>query len=62
MRHLYKHPNERRRMGELARLRTERYQEEALALDWLRELAEIWRSAGLLPRVDGKLSTMSKTP
>jgi glycosyltransferase involved in cell wall biosynthesis len=57
MRHLYMHPNERRRMGELARLRTERYQEEALALDWLHELAEIWRSAGQLPRVDGKLSS-----
>jgi glycosyltransferase involved in cell wall biosynthesis len=61
MRHLYEHPHERRRMGELARLRTERYQEEALALDWLHELAEIWRSAGQLPRVDGKLSTATTT-
>lgn len=57
MRHLYAHPSERRRMGELARLRTERYQEDALALGWLHELAEIWRSAGQLPRVDGKLSS-----
>lgn len=60
MRHLYKHPNERRYMGELARLRTERYQDEALSLDWLLELAEIWHSAAQLPRVDGKLSTMAK--
>jgi FkbM family methyltransferase len=61
MRHLHEHPHERRRMGELARLRTERYQEEALALDWLHELAEIWRSAEQLPRVDGKLSTAPTT-
>lgn len=61
MRHLYRHPNERRRIGELARLRTERYQEEALTLDWLHELAEIWRSAAQLPRVEGKFSSATRT-
>lgn len=61
MQHLHKHPDERRRLGECARSRVERYQEEALSLDWLQELAEIWRSAAQLPRVDGKLSAMAKT-
>lgn len=56
MQHLHRHSGERQRLGELARLRVERYQESALALDWLRELAEIWRLAAQLPQVDGKLS------
>lgn len=61
MRYLYHRPDERRRLGELARLRAERYQNDALALDWLHELAEIWRSAGQLPRINGKLSSTSRT-
>lgn len=60
MQHLHRHSGERRRIGELARHRVERYQESALALDWVHELAEIWRSAEQLPRVDGKLSSAAK--
>lgn len=57
MRKLHRHPDERRRLGTLARLNVERYQEDALKLDWLHELAEIWSAAAQLPRVDGKLGT-----
>ena len=62
MRHLHRHPDERRRLGELARIRVERYQGDSLALDWLHELAEIWRTAAQLPRVEGKLSGAARVP
>jgi glycosyltransferase involved in cell wall biosynthesis len=61
MKHLHSNPGERRRLGKLARMRAERYQEDALALDWLHEVAEIWRSARYLAKVEEKLSSTTRT-
>jgi glycosyltransferase involved in cell wall biosynthesis len=60
MRHLHRHPEERRRRGELGRQRAESYREDARALDWLHELASIWQASVLLPRISGKLSASGR--
>jgi len=62
MRHLHQRPDERRRIGELGRQRVEDYHRDALALDWLQQLAQIWRTIPLLSSVDGKLSTGRGAP
>lgn len=54
MRHLHSHPEERRRIGDAGRQRAEHYQAEAVRLDWLHELEQIWSTSGLLPAVPGK--------
>lgn len=56
MRHLHEHPAERQRIGEAGQLKTEDYQNEAMKLDWVGELARLWQTAALLPAVEGKLS------
>ncbi|MCK9387111.1 MAG: glycosyltransferase [Sulfuritalea sp.] len=59
MRHLHSQPEDRRRLGAAARLRSESYQQEALDLGWLQQLTDIRTAATVLPRVHGKLSGMS---
>lgn len=61
MRRLHGFPEERRRIGEAGRERAIAYQQQALELSWVRELAELWQNSSLLPVVTGKLS-QSATP
>jgi FkbM family methyltransferase len=60
MRHLHHRPHERRRLGEMGRLRAERYQQGAIGLGWLQQLAQIWSSARLLPPVTEKFSAAGR--
>lgn len=60
MRHLHRHPDQRRRLGELGRLRAERYRDNARTLDWLHELASMWQDSALLPGISGKLSAQGR--
>ncbi|MCK9380162.1 MAG: glycosyltransferase [Sulfuritalea sp.] len=57
MRHLYLHPDQRRRIGSAGRQKADRYQADALRLNWLHELDEIWSRCGMLPAVPGKYRT-----
>lgn len=57
MRHLHRHPEQRRRMGSAGRQRAERYQADAMRLDWLHELEQIWSMSELLPSAPGKYLT-----
>lgn len=57
MRHLYTRPSERQRIGEEARLKATTYQENALHLEWLREIGKIDASSTVLPAVSGKYSS-----
>ena len=61
MQFLHRNADARKRLGELAHLRAAEYQTNALALDWLHELAGIWRMAGQLPCVAEKLG-VPKSP
>ncbi|MDP2132671.1 MAG: glycosyltransferase [Sulfuritalea sp.] len=62
MRHLYHRPDERRRIGLAGRRRTEHYQHQAMELSWLQQLEQIEQTAGLLQAVEGKFSSMGRTP
>lgn len=61
MSHLHKHPTERRRVGEAGRRKAEDYQQGAMALHWVSELARLWSDASFLPVVHGKLSSRRAT-
>lgn len=56
MRRLHGFPEDRRRIGEAGRKRAISYQQEALALNWVHELAQLWQDSSLLPVIEGKLS------
>ncbi|MBU0753031.1 MAG: FkbM family methyltransferase [Gammaproteobacteria bacterium] len=56
MRWLHANPLERRLRGEAGRKHAERYQEEALTLGWVKQLAHAWHDHSLLPKVQEKFS------
>lgn len=55
MQRLHADPVARRALGVAARAAAETYQQRALRLDWLHELAALWTQRQHLPRVHGKL-------
>jgi glycosyltransferase involved in cell wall biosynthesis len=60
MRHLHSHPDQRRRIGSAGREQAERYQADAVHLDWLHELEQIWSMSELLPSAPGKFRSGSR--
>jgi glycosyltransferase involved in cell wall biosynthesis len=60
MRYLYWNPDQRRRIGNSGRQKAEHYQADAIRLNWLHELEEIWSTFGILPSAPDKFSTGAK--
>jgi len=60
MRHLYLYPDQRRHIGSAGRLKAERYQADALRLNWLHELEQIWLMSKVLPSAPGKFRTSAE--
>jgi glycosyltransferase involved in cell wall biosynthesis len=54
MHHLYRYPDQRRRIGSAGREKADRYQADALRLNWLHELEEIWSTSEMLPAAPDK--------
>lgn len=60
MRHLHRHPGQRRHLGMVARQKADRYQADALHLNWLHELEEMWSLSELLPSISGKYRSLRR--
>jgi glycosyltransferase involved in cell wall biosynthesis len=57
MRHLYLNPAERQRIGLAGKAHVTHLQKQAASLEWLHELASLWRNRLNMPQINVKLSS-----
>jgi hypothetical protein len=57
MRHLYLNPAERQRIGLAGKAHVTHLQKQAASLEWLHELASLWRNRLNMPQINLKLSS-----